>query len=283
MHEIRITFVLDTICPFTYLARRKLQLAMAQITSKEAQTGENGGDSTLPVTFRIDYRPFQIAKHLRDTPISKREWYIKEKFHGDAQAQAEMERKMQALAQQVGIALSYDGVIRNSIPAHRLICLLQHERDERDKSGKNGSGEGGGGGGGGDNEGKPAVVDVELFLNALYRLYFEEAQDPASNETLLAAYATAAQSTTTDTNPDASTSASASTSGGTADLARISAFLASDAMHDTVTEQITEQNMNGVDGVPTLMVEGRRRDFTVVGAKEVEEYVAVFRQVVKEL
>ena len=45
---------------------------------------------------------------------------------------------------------------------------------------------------------------------------------------------------------------------------------------------IREQLGNGVDSVPHIVIEGKRRDVTVVGAKEVEEYVKALEQVVKE-
>ncbi len=45
---------------------------------------------------------------------------------------------------------------------------------------------------------------------------------------------------------------------------------------------IREQAGNGIDSVPYVVVEGKRRDFTLQGAKEVEEYVKALEQVVKE-
>lgn len=50
-----------------------------------------------------------------------------------------------------------------------------------------------------------------------------------------------------------------------------------------VKRAIREQAGNGVDSVPWVVVEGRRRDFTLVGAKEVGEYGRVLEQVVKEV
>ena len=44
-----------------------------------------------------------------------------------------------------------------------------------------------------------------------------------------------------------------------------------------------EQTGNGVDSVPYVVFEGRRRDFTLVGAKEVDEYVKTLEQVAKEV
>lgn len=57
---------------------------------------------------------------------------------------------------------------------------------------------------------------------------------------------------------------------------------ASEGLMD-VKSAMREQAGNGVDSVPYVVVEGRRRDFTLVGAKGVEEYGKVFEQVVKEV
>ncbi|KAI9813464.1 MAG: hypothetical protein M1827_004140 [Pycnora praestabilis] len=45
---------------------------------------------------------------------------------------------------------------------------------------------------------------------------------------------------------------------------------------------IKEQEANGVDSVPYVVVEGRRRDFTLEGAREVGEYLKALEQVDKE-
>jgi len=45
---------------------------------------------------------------------------------------------------------------------------------------------------------------------------------------------------------------------------------------------IREQAGNGVDSVPYVVFEGRKRDFTLVGAKTVAEYEKVLGQVAKE-
>lgn len=39
---------------------------------------------------------------------------------------------------------------------------------------------------------------------------------------------------------------------------------------------------DGVDGVPHVVFEGRKRDLTLVGAKEVDEYVKALQTIVKE-
>ena len=45
---------------------------------------------------------------------------------------------------------------------------------------------------------------------------------------------------------------------------------------------IREQVGNGVDTVPYIIIEGKRRDLTLVGAKEVDEYLKALNQVAKE-
>jgi predicted DsbA family dithiol-disulfide isomerase len=45
---------------------------------------------------------------------------------------------------------------------------------------------------------------------------------------------------------------------------------------------VRQQAGNGVDSVPTIMIEGKRRDLTLVGAKEVDEYTKELKQIVKE-
>jgi predicted DsbA family dithiol-disulfide isomerase len=45
---------------------------------------------------------------------------------------------------------------------------------------------------------------------------------------------------------------------------------------------IREQTVNGVDSVPSIIFEGKRRDFTLVGAKSVGEYEKVLAQVAKD-
>lgn len=49
-----------------------------------------------------------------------------------------------------------------------------------------------------------------------------------------------------------------------------------------VKMQIREQAGNGVDSVPYIVLEGKRRDLTLVGLKEVEEYVKAMESIARE-
>lgn len=95
---------------------------------------------------------------------------------------------------------------------------------------------------------------------ALYVQYFENEKHPSADETLL-------QATTEAGIPDSEAKAVVEDKNeGLIDVKML----------------IREQAGNGVDSVPTITFEGRKRDITVVGAKEVEEYLKTMEQIVKE-
>ena len=45
---------------------------------------------------------------------------------------------------------------------------------------------------------------------------------------------------------------------------------------------ISEQVSNGIDSVPYVVTEGRRRDFSLEGVEGVREYVEVFKSIAKD-
>ena len=95
---------------------------------------------------------------------------------------------------------------------------------------------------------------------ALYEQYFVQAQHPSSPETLL----------------------KATTAAGIGDVEAGKFIEAEDDGLQDVKMLVREQSGNGVDSVPYIVFEGRRRDFTLEGAKEVPEYLKVLEQVAKE-
>ena len=94
----------------------------------------------------------------------------------------------------------------------------------------------------------------------MYSQYFENEKHPSSDETLLKA-ATDAGVPESDAK----------------------AFIEdkSEGLMD-VKMAIREQAGNGVDAVPNITIEGKRRDLNLIGAKEIEEYEKAFEQIVKE-
>lgn len=101
---------------------------------------------------------------------------------------------------------------------------------------------------------------ARCVLENLYAAYFEQAAHPSSSETLVAALEGA---------------------GIGAKEAKKVVDDESEGMME-VKSAIREQVGNAVDSVPYVVFEGRRRDFTLIGAKSVEEYTKTLGQVAKE-
>jgi len=101
---------------------------------------------------------------------------------------------------------------------------------------------------------------ADKIVTSLYRQYFEEEKHPSSAETLLQACSDA----------------------GIGEEEARKVIEDEELGMEELKEKILEQRVNGVDSVPMVLVEGRRRDFTFEGAREVEDYVKGLLQVVKE-
>ena len=95
---------------------------------------------------------------------------------------------------------------------------------------------------------------------ALYEQYFQQAKHPSAKETLLQAAEAAG-----------------------VDLAEAEAFIDDEyeGLQDTKM-LIQEQNGNGVDSVPYIILEGKRRDLTLAGAKDVDDYLKEMERLVRE-
>ncbi|KAI9861030.1 MAG: hypothetical protein M1830_006207 [Pleopsidium flavum] len=101
---------------------------------------------------------------------------------------------------------------------------------------------------------------ADRIVNSLYSQYFEHEQHPSSEATLLKA-----------------------TTAAGIPVAEAKVFIEDENEGlQEVKMLIREQAGNGIDAVPYIVIEGKRRDFTLQGAKEVGEYVKALEQVVKE-
>lgn len=98
------------------------------------------------------------------------------------------------------------------------------------------------------------------IIDSLYRQYFEQEKHPSEDSTLLEACK--------DAGIDEKT--------------------AKEVVEDKyeglmeTKSLIREQAGNGIDSVPYVMFEGKRRDITLIGAKEIDEYVKAMQQIAKE-
>jgi predicted DsbA family dithiol-disulfide isomerase len=107
-------------------------------------------------------------------------------------------------------------------------------------------------------ENGPEVADK--LVSSLYKSYFEDEKHPSSKETLLKAAMDAGL-----------------------DEKAVEAFIEdeNEGLLD-VKMLIREQAADGVDSVPNIVIEGKRRDLSIVGAKDIEEYVKALEQIIKE-
>ncbi|KIV83816.1 hypothetical protein PV11_05810 [Exophiala sideris] len=238
-YESQISFTLDTICPWTYLAKKRLDEALRRFRQSDDANG---------TTFVVKYFPYQLNPDASKDGEDKYAWYKKSRYADSEEKMKMYITLMTAYGKSAGINFKFGGTVSNTLDAHRVIQHFQEEKgpEVADKI----------------INCRPAL-DEMLTTNlspALYSQYFENERDPASTETLLQATA------------DAGISESE---------AKAVVEDKNDGLRD-VKMLIREQATNGVDSVPYVTLEGKRRDFTLVGAKEVEEYEKVLHQVVKE-
>ncbi|KAI9055932.1 hypothetical protein LZ554_000867 [Drepanopeziza brunnea f. sp. 'monogermtubi'] len=224
MYDSTISLTLDTICPWTYLVKKRLDEALRRVRETDASS---------KVNFTIVYRPYQLYPEASQEGEDRYEWYKKSRY-GDSEEKMQMYiTLMTAYGATASIDYKFNGTVANTLNAHRVIQYFQA------KSG-------------------PAVAD--RLISSLYRQYFEEEKHPSSKETLMTACQEAgiAEKEAADVIADES-----------------------EGLMETKAA-IREQASNGVDSVPLVVIEGRRRDLTIQGASEVHDYVKALNQIVKE-
>jgi len=103
---LTIDVVSDVVCPWCYLGKRRLALALAEA---------DGG----PVAVR--WRPYQLDPTIPAGGLDRRV-YLKNKFRDDKRLD-EVHARLTALGAEVGIAYRFDAISRapNTLDAHRLI------------------------------------------------------------------------------------------------------------------------------------------------------------------
>lgn len=221
VYESQIQFTLDTICPWTYLAKRRLGRALEQIPAD------------APVNFSLKYLPYQLFPEASQEGENKYQWYKRSKY-GDSEEKMKMYTTlMSAYGATEGIEYKFGGTVANTLQAHRVV---QHYQETKGSE------------------------TADKLVNSLYRQYFEEEKHPSSYETLL----------------------QAATEAGIPESDAKSFIEDEDEGMMEVKMLIREQAGNGIDSVPYIVIEGKRRDLTLVGCKEVEEYVKALNQVIKE-
>ncbi len=114
---LTIDVVSDVVCPWCYLGKRRLELALAE-----------SGDE--PVAVR--WRPYQLDPTIPADGLDRRA-YLRNKFRDEARL-GEVHARLTALGAEVDIAYDFDAIARapNTLDAHRLIRWA-HAAEAQDK------------------------------------------------------------------------------------------------------------------------------------------------------
>ena len=101
-----VDVVSDVVCPWCYLGKRRLELALEEAEDIEVE---------------VRWRPFQLDPTIPDGGVD-REQYFREKF-GDLTRVAAIHERLKELGDGVGIRFAFERIARtpNTLDAHRLI------------------------------------------------------------------------------------------------------------------------------------------------------------------
>ncbi|KAH7148576.1 thioredoxin-like protein [Dactylonectria macrodidyma] len=219
MYESQVTFTIDTICPWTYLAKKRLDQALSQVQSPS-------------VTFSLHFDPYQPSADLPETIPDRSQWALEHKHNNNPAAQELYQAHMIGLAEPLDAPLAFAGPTGNTLHAHRVIQLVQ---------------ESGG------------ATATNRLVDELFRLYFAEGWHPTAHDTLVTACVAA---------------------GVSEEQAKVLVTDREKGLRQ-VKEKIRNVGMD-TDAVPVVTVEGRRRDLTLTGLKEVKDYVKALETIIKE-
>jgi predicted DsbA family dithiol-disulfide isomerase len=145
--ELVVDIVSDVVCPWCYIGKRKLEMALAELAVREP---------AIAVTRR--WHPFQLNPDLPPDGIP-RDAYLEAKFGGQARA-AEIYSRVKRVGEEVGILFDFDRISRqpNTFDAHCLIAWAQQRGD---------------------------AFATDLLLERLFRAYFIEGRRLSDRDELI--------------------------------------------------------------------------------------------------
>uniref|UniRef100_A0A0B7K8H5 DSBA-like thioredoxin domain-containing protein n=1 Tax=Bionectria ochroleuca TaxID=29856 RepID=A0A0B7K8H5_BIOOC len=222
MYEAVIVFTLDTICPWTFLAKKRLDEALAKVRASQASPD---------VTFTVRYDSFQLHPDLPQT-VDKQEWYLRNMHMDNTDAQKLYQAHMSDQFTPLGITLNFDGTIGNTFQAHRVIQYFQEEKGPETAS---------------------------RLVDGLFMRYLTEAKNPTNEETLVESCVEAS-----------------------IDREEATAVVRDQSKKEAEVKRGMRDVARDIDSVPSVRFEGRRRDITIRGAKEVPDYIKTLETIIKD-
>ena len=106
---VRIEVVFDVVCPWCYVGKRRLELALGRLRTPHG---------TPEVS--VSWLPFQLNPGLPDAGMERAE-YLRQKF---GEAAAQVYGRVQAAGRSVGIDFAFASIARqpNTLAAHQLVA-----------------------------------------------------------------------------------------------------------------------------------------------------------------
>lgn len=119
MPDSPINFTLDTICPWTYLAKARLTEALDTFRT---------ANPSSPTIFTIHYLPYQLYPDAPKEGEDKYAWYMKSKYADSPEKMKMYTTLMAAYGAGCGIRFMFGGVVANTLDAHRVIQFFQEQK-----------------------------------------------------------------------------------------------------------------------------------------------------------
>ncbi len=110
-HRLSIDVVSDVVCPWCFIGKRRLEIALSQLESHRG-----------PPRPDVTWQPFELNPDLPREGIDRRA-YLGAKF-GSRERAAQIYERVRAAGASVGIEFAFDRISRqpNTLDAHRLIA-----------------------------------------------------------------------------------------------------------------------------------------------------------------
>ncbi|PQE33555.1 DSBA oxidoreductase protein [Rutstroemia sp. NJR-2017a WRK4] len=144
MTQFDIAIVSDTVCPWCYVGKQKLEQGIRAYKERHPDSND---------TFNISWHPFYLDPEAPKVGVDKLAWYHAKM--GEERATASIAR-LTEVGKSVGINFSYGGKIGATRDSHRIVQLGKTK----------------------------SLATQNKVIDSLFKSYFEEEGDPTSHEVL---------------------------------------------------------------------------------------------------
>ena len=115
-NQIKIDIVSDIVCPWCYIGKRRLELAIAQLENE--------------IDFKVDYIPFELNPGSKNSNLHLFD-YLAEKY-GSADHVEQMSKKIEEVACDLGIEMNFENInfTANTLMAHQLLECVTNPQEK---------------------------------------------------------------------------------------------------------------------------------------------------------